>query len=49
VAIAAAGLTDVALALLLVPHFGAVGMAVAAVAAEVVVLVTLGTLWRRRR
>jgi PST family polysaccharide transporter len=47
--IAAAGIIDVILALLLVPHWGAMGMAAAAVAAEIVVLVALGTVWWKHR
>ena len=41
--IVAAGLTNVALALVLVPRLGATGMALSAVAAEVAVLAFLGT------
>lgn len=47
VTIATAGLADVALAFLLVPHWGALGMAAAAVGAEVVVLAMLLVLWRK--
>jgi PST family polysaccharide transporter len=50
VSIGAAAVTDVALAIALVPRFGAMGMAVAPVAAEVVVLVILArAYWRRAR
>jgi O-antigen/teichoic acid export membrane protein len=41
--IVAAGITNLALALLLVPSLGALGMALSAIAAEVVVLACLGT------
>jgi len=46
--IVAAAITDVALALVLVPRFGAIGMAVAPVAAEVVVLAMLAIAYSRR-
>jgi PST family polysaccharide transporter len=45
--IVAAGVTNVALAVALVPRFGALGMATASIAAEVVVLLVLGTLYYR--
>lgn len=50
VAIVAAGVTNVALAVVLVPRWGASGMAASAIAAELVVLVFLGALyWRAER
>ena len=49
VSIVAAGLTNVALALLLVPRWGATGMAASAIAAELVVFAFLGFLYARRR
>jgi O-antigen/teichoic acid export membrane protein len=45
--IIAAGVTNVVLALLLVPRWGASGMAVSAIAAEAVALAILGTLYLR--
>ena len=45
----AAGATNVAFALLLVPRYGALGMAAAVVLAELVVLVSLTSLYLRRR
>ncbi len=48
VSIIAAGITNLALAIVLVPRFGAVGMALSAVSAEVVVLLFLGALFVRR-
>jgi len=47
-AILAAGVTNLALAALLVPRYGPAGMALATVAAEVVVLAVLSTLYSRR-
>ena len=49
VSIVAAGLTNVALALVLVPRWGAAGMAASAIAAELVVFAFLGFLYVRRR
>ena len=48
-AVIGAGTTNIALALLLVPRWGAVGMAIAVVVAEATVLVTLSALYIRRR
>jgi len=45
--IIAAGVTNVVLALLLVPRWGASGMAVSAIAAEVVALALMGTVYLR--
>jgi PST family polysaccharide transporter len=47
-AIVAAGITNVVLAIALVPHWGAVGMAASAIAAEGVVLGVLGPFYLRR-
>ena len=46
-AILGGGVANISLAAVLVPRMGAVGMAVAAIAAETVVLATLGTLYAR--
>jgi PST family polysaccharide transporter len=45
--IVAAGITNVGLAVVLVPRWGALGMAASAIAAEIVVLLVLGTLYMR--
>jgi PST family polysaccharide transporter len=48
VAIIAAGVTNVLLAIVFVPRWGALGMAASAIAAEIVVLALLGRLYARR-
>jgi PST family polysaccharide transporter len=48
VAVVLAGITNIALAATLVPRLGATGMAVSAIAAEVVVLAVLSVLYSRR-
>jgi len=45
--IIAAGVSNVVLAAVLVPRFGALGMAAASITAEVIVLLVLGTLYYR--
>lgn len=47
VALVSAGIVNIAVAIIAVPHFGAIGMAIAAVAAEVMVLLQLGTAYAR--
>lgn len=49
VSIIAAGVTNVLLAIVLVPRWGATGMAAAAIAAEIVVLASLGGVYVRHR
>ena len=48
-AVVGAGVMNIVLALLLVPRWGALGMAAAVVAAELVVLLSLSSLYLRRR
>ena len=48
-AVAGAGIINIALAVLLVPRWGAIGMSAAVVGAELVVLALLGSLYGRRR